>query len=126
MNRETREISESISVLRRNLTRIARVEEWAYLMGYPNPKRFSRKFLHYYSVRPIQILKYIRLKSISLQLRNKDDSNFEIARRHSIPDEKALNKFTNYHIGCSPSELRSMSEAMLEQELEKFGSEVRE
>lgn len=124
MNRETREISESISMLRQNLTKIARVEEWAYLMGYPNPKRFSRKFLRYYSVRPVQILKYIRLKSISLQLRKKNKSNFEIARRHSIPDEKALNKFTNYHIGFSPSELRLMPEALLEQELEKLGSKI--
>lgn len=125
MRREPKGISEAVSVLQQNLINIARVEEWAYLMGYSNPKKFSRKFLQYYSVRPGRILKYIRLRSISSQLRKKKSSNFEVARSHSIPDEKALNKFTNYHIGCSPSELKAMPEELLEQELEKLGSKLR-
>lgn len=118
-------ISSSIDRLKANLSNVARVEEWARLMGYKNPKKFSRKFLRHHLVRPQKILEFIRLKSIIHQLRRGKSSNFEIARRHGIPDEKALNKFTNYHLGYSPTDLKTMPKKQLKKELEIFGSKVR-
>jgi transcriptional regulator GlxA family with amidase domain len=107
------EISYAIDQLEANLTHTARVEEWAELMGYHCPKKFARMFLRHYSVRPIKVLEYIRLKSIINQLREGVQSNFEIARKHGIPDEIALNKFVNYHLGCSPSSVKRMDEDQL-------------
>lgn len=114
-----KEISKSVVELRANLSRTARVEEWARLMGYTCPKKFARKFLRYFSARPRRILKYIRLQSISQQLREDNRSNFEIAQRHGIPDEIALNKFINYHLDCSPTDLKRMPEEELRERLKK-------
>lgn len=118
------DISKSIDKLDSNLTEVARVAEWADLMGYQSPKKFSRRFLRHYSTRPNQVLNYIRLKSISKLLRGTGMSNFEIAQKHGIPDEKGLNKFVNYHLGCSPSKIKKMPEKNLNTKLEKLGSKI--
>lgn len=122
MREQAPHISESINVLCDNLSKVAQVGEWADLMGYGNSKKFSRRFLNHYSVRPCKILISIRLKSIYRQLQNTSKSNYEIARLHSLPDEKALNKFVNYHFGCSPSQLKVMTEKSFKTEMEKYCS----
>lgn len=119
------QISNAIKELEANLSHTARVVEWAELMGYKCPKKFAQRFLRHYSVRPIKMLEYIRLKSIINQLRETNYSNFDIARQHGIPDEIALNKFINYHMGCSPSEIKRMPDKHLREILEKFGSNIR-
>lgn len=134
---EKKNIADSIQMLSANLSDTARVSEWAELMGYECPKKFARKFLHYFLVRPQKILEYVRLKSIANELRNSKRKNFEIARNHGIADEIALNKFVNYHIGCSPRALKKMSDRKVNRKLEnlvvdgveprveKFGSKIR-
>ena len=111
--RDTLEIDRSVSVLRANLSNTARVCEWAELMGYNCPKRFARRFLRHYATRPQKILESVRIKSITNQLREGRWSNFEIARAHGIADEIALNKFVNYHLGCSPTRIKHLSESHL-------------
>ncbi len=119
-------ISKSVEILKNNLITIAQVNEWAALMGYCSTKEFSRKFLRYYLVRPCKMLEYIRLKSIHQQLKADKFSNFQIARQHALPDEIALNKFVNYHLGCCPSKLAVLNKDQLHQKMEKFGSNFRE
>lgn len=125
MSTESLHISESIETLNANLRQVAQVGEWADLMGYQNPKKFSRRFLRHYAVRPCRMLIATRLKSIYKQIQTDNYSNFEIARHHSLPDEKALNKFVNYHLGCCPSQLEAMTEHLFKKKMEKFGSKVR-
>ncbi|TVQ06142.1 MAG: hypothetical protein EA359_01580 [Balneolaceae bacterium] len=125
MSREQVDISHSIDILKSNLSEIARVSEWAGLMGYRCPKKFARKFLRHFSCRPQTYLVYVRIKSISHELRSEKKSNFEIARKYGIPDEIALNKFINYHLNCSPTDLKYMPEKKLEEKVEIFGSKVR-
>lgn len=72
------------------------------------------------------MLEFIRLKSITDYLRQEIYSNFEIARQHGIPNEIALNKFINYHLWCTPSEVKRMPEDQLTEKLEKFGSKIRQ
>lgn len=112
--RETVEIQQSIELLIANLSNTARVSEWAELMGYNCPKRFARMFLRHYQTRPQKIMESVRIKSIANQLRSGKWSNFEIARAHGIPDEVALNKFVNYHLGCSPTRVKQFSSVELE------------
>lgn len=126
MGNQCKHISKSIVVLKDNFVEIAQVSEWADLMGYSNSKEFSRKFLRYYAVRPCKMLEYVRLISIHQQLKADKFSNFQIARQHSLPDEIALNKFVNYHLGCCPSKLAVLNKDQLHQKLEKFGSNFRE
>lgn len=118
------QISASIEKLEANLSNTSRVEDWAELMGFNCPKKFARIFLRYYSVRPMKMLEYIRLKSIVQQLRKNSRSNFEIARQHGIPDEIALNKFINYHFGCSPSDIKKMPDRQLGERFEKFEKKI--
>ena len=120
MNTSHQEISNAIEELKANLSQTARVEDWANLMGYTCPKKFAQSFMRQYEVRPINILTNIRLKSISMQLRNNVKSNFEIARSHGISDEIALNKFVNYHLGCSPSCIKRLSDIELDQRFEEL------
>lgn len=118
--REKVNISDSIEQLSTNFSNTARVAEWAELMGYNCPKKFARKFLRHYSVRPQKILKYMRLKSIARQLRDGEYTNFEIARNHGIADEIALNKFVNYHLNCSPRKLKKMPVQTVKKKLERL------
>lgn len=125
MMRDRLDIADSIIVLKSNLDTTARVSEWAQLMGYACPKKFSRKFRCYHAIRPQTCLKYVRLKSILKALRDENISNYEIARKHGIPDEIALNKFIKYHLHCSPTEVKHMPQNRLERKIENFGSKVR-
>lgn len=122
---DKKNISESVEVLIANLSEVVSVYEWAQLMGYACPKKFARHFLRHYSVRPQSYLKYIRLKNISRDLRKSNQSNFEIARKYGVLDEIALNKYINYHLNCSPSEIKAMQENQLREKMEKFGSKIR-
>lgn len=122
---DKKNISDSVEVLVANLSNVVSVYEWAQLMGYTCPKKFARNFLRYYSVRPQTYLKYIRLKNISQDLRKSNQSNFEIARKYGVLDEIALNKYINYHLNCSPTEVKIMQENQLREKMEKFGSKIR-
>lgn len=121
MNAQSTHISQSIDVLNNHLIQIAQVEEWADLMGFPSVKKISRRFLRHFEVRPCKILVAVRLKSIYRHLQAGKYSNFQIARGHSLPDEKALNKFVNYHLGCCPHQLKCLPKNQFEAKLEKFG-----
>jgi transcriptional regulator GlxA family with amidase domain len=122
---DQKKISEAVDKLKANLCETASVQQWANLMGYECPKLFARKFQRYYEVRPNKYLKYLRLKYISEELRKRSYSNFEVARKFGVVDEIALNKYINYHLKCSPTELKMMKQAQIEEKLEKFGSKVR-
>ncbi|MDZ7690148.1 MAG: hypothetical protein U5K69_03155 [Balneolaceae bacterium] len=111
IERNNIDMEEAVKHLKANLRYVARVYEWANLMGYENPKRFSEKFLNYFGIRPQKIMELIRLESIICDLRSTECySNMYVARKHSLPDEKTLNNFTNYHAGHSPTGFKNMSE----------------
>lgn len=111
-------------VLKENLDTVARVSEWSRLVKIHPTKKFSRYFLRYYRIRPQKAMNVIRLKSIVVELKKKEKSNFEIAIAHSISDEIALNKFIKYHFGCSPTKLRALPTHLINNKLEKFGSNL--
>jgi transcriptional regulator GlxA family with amidase domain len=122
---DRQKISDAVDKLKANLYETASVQQWANLMGYECPKLFARKFLRYFEVRPNMYLKYLRLKHISEELRQNSRSNFEVARKFGVVDEIALNKYINYHLNCSPTEVKLMEQIQFEKKLEKFGSKVR-
>lgn len=125
MNRQS--IHEAVEELKANLTDVARVFEWADLMGYEDPKRFSEKFLRHYGVRPQKIMELIRLESIIRSLRSEENySNYKVARMHSLPCEKTLNNFTNYHTGYSPTALKNKSKEEISRIMEELWSKVME
>lgn len=117
----------AVNELKSNLTDVARVFEWADLMGFEDPKRFSEKFLRHYGVRPQKIMELVRLESIIRCLRSEESySNFKIARLHSLPCEKTLNNFTNYHAGFSPTHLKNMPEEELADLVQSLWNKVME
>lgn len=122
---EQNTIQNAVNELKSNLTEVARVFEWADLMGYEDPKRFSEKFLRHYGVRPQKIMEVVRLESIIRFLRSGENyANFRIARLHSLPCEKTLNNFTNYHTGYSPTHLKNMPEEEVEQLMKRLWSKI--
>jgi len=125
MNNQT--LHNAVEELMANLTEVARVFEWADLMGYEDPKRFSEKFLRYYGVRPQKIMELVRLESIIRYLRSEEGySNYKVARLHSLPCEKTLNNFTNYHAGYSPTALKHKSREEIDSLMEELWSKVME
>ncbi len=125
MGKSRKQISDAINQLDVNLSEIARVQEWSEFMGYKSPQKFGYKFLRHFKVRPAKVLTYVRLISVITYLRSeKGFSNFEIAITHSFPDDKALNSFTNYHLKCSPSKLKSMSDKELNKKFQKLRSNI--
>lgn len=127
MSTKAYQISEAVEILSNNLSEIARVTEWSEIMGYKNTQKFSYKFLKHYKIRPLKVLDFKRLVSIVEMLKSKKNySCLTIAHRHSLPDEKALNNFTNYHLGCAPTDLKVMSETEINERLKKFGNKIQE
>lgn len=127
MHMNNEKLNNAIDELKANLTDVARVFEWADLMGYEDPKRFSEKFLRHFGVRPQKIMELVRLESIIRYLRSDENcSNFKIARLHSLPCEKTLNNFTNYHTGHSPTTLRKKSEEEISRLMEELWRKVME
>jgi transcriptional regulator GlxA family with amidase domain len=123
---ERKPIEDAIEELKSNLNTVARVNEWAQLMGYKSTKLFSRHFLRKYRCRPSEILMQIRLKSIITMIRRNDKSCTEIAWKHSLPDEKALNSYTNRHFGIPPKKIKNMSARKLRKKIENSWSKHKE
>lgn len=116
-------IKKAVDHLVDNLDTVARVGEWATLMGYSNAKKFSRHYLKCFQHRPSEKLEEVRLNSVVQQLRDsKRKSNLQIAWEHSFPDEKSLYNFVKYHLGCSPTQIKCMSDIQIADRLERHGS----
>jgi len=123
MKEKPKPIELAVKELEENLDTVARITEWAELMGYKRSKLFSRHFLKHYGIRPEKMLVNIRLRSITIKLQRGQKNCYEIARLHSLPDEKALNNFTNRHLGVSPSKIKKMDFNNLQELLENSGRE---
>ncbi|MEX2397144.1 MAG: hypothetical protein WD491_08970, partial [Balneolales bacterium] len=115
-----RVIREAIKKLEANLDKVAQVSEWAKLIGYQDVNKFSRHFLWHFKKKPGKILKVIRQKSIIKDLRNRNASNLEVALNHSLRDENALYGFIKYYFGCSPTEIKDMTDKELRQLMNKI------
>ncbi len=117
----------AVEELKANLVDVARVFEWASLMGFEDPKKFSEKFLRCYGLRPQKVMELVRLESIIKYLRSpKSSSNLRIARLHSLPCEKSLNNFTNYHTGYSPTDIKQKSDEEIRKMVENLWSKTME
>jgi len=127
MKHSVKPISKAVQELRAHQPDIARVYEWSNLMGYETPKKFARAFLRHYGKRPKRVMDRMRLARIVRHLRSSPESaNFKIARAHGLPDDNALNKYINYHLNCSPSDVITMPDDEFGQLMEKIGSNFRE
>jgi len=68
MKEKPKPIELAVKELEENLDTVARITEWAELMGYKRSKLFSRHFLKHYGIRPEKMLVNIRLRSITIKL----------------------------------------------------------
>jgi methylphosphotriester-DNA--protein-cysteine methyltransferase len=114
MQLKRKPITDAKKELKANLDTVARVYEWAELMNYKKPKLFARHFLRHWGKPPSAVMVIVRLKSIIAQLRNTDNSCFQIARMHGMTDEKALNNFVNRHLSCSPTRVKAVKVSKLD------------
>lgn len=120
-----KQIRDAVEELKANLDKVARVYEWAELMGYESSKLFYSHFLKYYRCLPSEVLKHVRLQSIITMLQS-NRSCREVAWAHSLPDEKALNNYTNYHLGISPGKIKRLSPKEIVEITEKLRSKYEE
>lgn len=101
-------IRRSVFVLEQNIRNIRSVREWAYLMGYPSPKTFSRLFRNEFGLRPKRYMDQIRLKAIMDSfLEMPEDKYYCIALNVGLEDEQALYKFVKNHLGLSPTVVKT-------------------
>jgi transcriptional regulator GlxA family with amidase domain len=95
-------LEEAIKVLEREVREIDRVSEWAKACNYSSSKLFSRKFRNHFGIRPITIIKKLKVKIAINLLKNTQLSNYEIALEIGKRDEQALYHFIKQQTGNSP------------------------
>jgi|GEM_PF-1135966 len=109
MEKKNIPIGQAIPILEPNLDRIARVTEWAEVMGYRSHKKFRREFVRFYKINPGKVLTSIRLIHIIECLGDSEGVSFnEIAWDYSMNDHNELYGFVKRHTGYSPSEIKQM------------------
>jgi len=112
MERRTNELhpKEAIIILKKNLQKIDRVNEWAEVMGYNSMKKFSRVFRNFYGERPSKILLKTKVSEARQLLKNTEKSHYEIAQQIGKRDEQALYHFMKKQTGKPPSFFRNNKE----------------
>lgn len=113
-------IKEAKKELKANLDKVARVNEWARLMGYAKSKLFSRHFIRFFKSSPQKVLIRVRVASILHNLNSNKNSYRKIAWKHSFTDEKALYNFIKRHTKHSPTEIKNLSKKDLNKVLRNF------
>lgn len=126
MEESTKPITRAIVELKDNLSEVARVSEWSKLMGYKSTQKFTYHFIKCYGDRPHKYLVYVRLESIVHELRQNCKSNLQIAQDHSLPEERALNNFTNYYLHLSPTRIKELPNTKIEKILFKIRNNLYE
>jgi AraC-like DNA-binding protein len=118
-------IEEAVDVLKTNLDTIASVTEWAVRMGYGNSKTFRRHFKREFRSNPGCILMGIRLTAIVLDIHKNHSTCDEIAWKYCLPDGKGLSNLLKYHLRCTPTDIREMSDGELEVKMENWRDKFR-
>lgn len=113
MKQKPIDISRSIEVLKAHLDEIFLLHEWAVKMGYENRETFHRDFRSHYGVYPKKVLNAVQITSIARILRQDNTSGLDIAKKHSLRTENALNNFVNYHVKCSPTKIKEIPKQKL-------------
>lgn len=113
-------IENAEEILKANLETVARVYEWARLLEYNNTTSFSDHFVKQYRCRPSEKLTKIRLESVIKVLRSTNKKCLKVAWEHSMDNEKELYNFTTYHLGISPTKIRSLPQKKFEKLCEEF------
>ena len=101
------QILASVPTLEQNIQHVRSVNEWALMMGFRNPKTFSRLFRNHYGIRPKKLMDELRLDAIKRAfLTMEDDKYYCIALEVGLEDEQALYKFVKNHLGINPTQLK--------------------
>ena len=94
-------------ILRKNIAEISSVSQWAELMGYSDPKKFSADYLNNFRKRPKKNIVLLKVQvAIYLLEKHQSKSCYIIAKELGLKDEKALNDFIRNHTGNPPTYYR--------------------
>ena len=101
-------IATANSILKKNISSINTVAEWASAMEYNNGKTFARKYREEFGTKPKAALVKIKLNyAVQLLKKNPEISCYEVARAIGKSDEKSLNFFFNTHLNRAPGTYKS-------------------
>lgn len=110
-------IEHADEILKKNINKIHSVRMWKEMIGWQNDAKFSRAYRNLKGIRPSERIVELKIAMAILLLKsNKELNCFEIAQHIGKADEKALNKFLNYHTGKSPSWYRNNAQISEENE----------
>ncbi len=102
-------ISQSIKVLKEEVSSILTVSEWARYMEYDDTKKFTRHFRKYFQQNPKVVIITEHLNNLSELIEKYPEDKFlAIAWRGGFRDDNALREFVRRHTGRSLTEFKRM------------------
>jgi methylphosphotriester-DNA--protein-cysteine methyltransferase len=101
------------------------MQEWTNRMDYNNPKTFRRHFKPEFRINPGRIVIATRLSYIVHDIKKNNSTCDEIAWKYCLPDGKGLSNLLKYHLRCTPTDIREMSDGELEVKMENWRDKFR-
>jgi methylphosphotriester-DNA--protein-cysteine methyltransferase len=102
-------IESAMTILRKNTCEIVTVQHWTQAVGYECAKRFSDAFRNEFGKRPQPVLIAHRTHRAIELLWDGELSNYEIARKLKLRNEKGLYQFVKQHTDHLPTEIKNLS-----------------
>lgn len=101
-------ISQAMSTLQEEFEEIPTVTSWSVKMGYEDPTSFSDDFRRAFGRRPQPVLLAFRSRKAIELLREEQLTNYEIARKLKLCNEKGLYQFIKNQLGYAPNTIASL------------------
>ncbi|TYP93624.1 AraC-type DNA-binding protein [Fodinibius salinus] len=106
--RQLASIGEALSILQDEVCHIITVQYWAQAVGYECSKKFSNVFRNEFGKRPQPVLISFRTRKAIALVRKSNLSNYEIAQKLKLRNEKGLYQFVKEQTGHSPTAIQNM------------------
>jgi len=123
-NPDEQPIRQAIDIFEDHFREIATVNDWAVKMGRPNRRSFSDAFRRHYGSRPQPVLLAYRAKKAMQLLRNTTQSNFAIAQKLQLKDERGLYQFIRRQTGYTPTGVQKLPEPEYNALIERLDNNI--
>lgn len=117
-------ISQAMDRLQKEGLDIVTVTGWSRKMNYEDPTRFSDEFRREFGRRPQPVLLAFRVRKAIQLLREENLTNYEIARKLKLRNEKGLYQFIKHHAGHAPSNIATLPKQEYEELLERLEKNI--
>lgn len=117
-------IAEALSILESNFRDIVTVTGWSRHMGYDDAVTFSNDFRRAFGCRPQPVLLAYRARKAIQLLRKNKLTNYEIARKLNLRNEKGLYQFLKHQTAYAPNTIASLPDETYQSLTERLDKKI--